>query len=540
MAFLRGRRLGIRGRADPISCPTDPGDRAMKSSITVVRLGVLVLAATVAFSAHAQADSPTLVAAFFVKGKVGLKWQKIEGVTEYIVYRKADADFVSIATTDEDHHFDVDVAPGATYQYKIAIVEGGVEVFSAEKSVTIPGDAGGFVPPTWVGLRVDGERVMLRWDPVPGAVAYNIFRSTTPGADFEVVGNAQGARYVDRTNLEKGTTYYYVLSALNAEFEETELSAEESVRFGISLAEQEAMLAEQNRVELEPVALRQLFKINQAGSAGAMNQPADIAVNSQGAIYVTDTLNGIVQCFDPSGKYSHTVGEKIAAVEGMDYEDGGFLFPFTLFIDGKDEVYVSDVKRNDIQVFSPDGRFLRRIRVDTGSGNVALRPNGMHVLDDGRLVLTDTGNHRFLITDKNGAIQLSVGTRGDEEGQFNFPDELTVTPSGKICVVDVINCRVQVFDMEGKFLNSFGEVGQSAGTFARPKGIAVDESGRIWVSDSMANMIQSFTPEGEVRSALGTLEDEWAFSSPRGMLFKDGRFYVVNRLQNEVIVLAVG
>ena len=164
----------------------------------------------------------------------------------------------------------------------------------------------------------------------------------------------------------------------------------------------------------------------------------------------------------------------------------------------------------------------------------------MHVLDDGRLVLTDTGNHRLLITDRNGTIQVSAGGRGDADGQFNFPDELTVTPAGEICVVDVINCRVQIFDMDGKFLRTFGQIGQSAGTFARPKGIAIDESGRIWVSDSMANMIQSFTPEGEVKSAVGTLEDEWAFSSPRGLFFKDGRFYVVNRLQNEVMVLTIG
>jgi sugar lactone lactonase YvrE/fibronectin type 3 domain-containing protein len=510
----------------------------MNNSISVVRFSVLTLASIIVFSASAQAASPTLVAAFFVKGKVGLKWQKIGAGIEYIVYRKADADFERIATTDEDHYFDVDVAPGATYTYKIAIVENGVEANSAERSVTIPEDAGGFVPPKWVGMRVDGERIMLRWDPIPGAVAYNVFRSTTPGEDYEVVGNAPGARYVDRTNLEKGTTYYYVLSALNAEFEETGLSEEKSVKFGVSLAEQQEMLAEENRIVLEPVALKQLFTISQAVPVGTMNQPADIAVNSQGMIYVTDTLNGMVHCFESNGRYSHSFGQKIASDD--EYEDGGFVFPFTLFIDAKDQVYVADVKRNDIQVFSADGRFLRRIRVNTGVGNAALRPNGIHVLDDGRIVLTDTGNHRFLITDRNGTIQLSVGTRGDEKGQFNFPDELTVTPSGTICVVDVINCRVQTFDMKGEFLSSFGEVGQSAGTFARPKGIAVDERGRIWVSDSMANMIQSFTPEGEVKAAVGTLEDEWAFSAPRGLFFKDGRFYVVNRLQNEVIVFAIG
>ena len=512
----------------------------MRRSIPIARFGFLVLALMIFVAAPAHSESPTLIAAFFVKGKVGLKWQLIDGVTEYIIYRKADADFEKIGTTDESHYFDEEVAPGATYVYTIAIVEGGAEVFSSEKSVIIPGDVGGFVAPSWVGLRLDGDRIALRWDPVPGAVAYNIFRSTTPGSGYEVVGNAQGGRYVDRTDLEKGMTYYYVLSALNAEFDETERSEERSLKFGISLEEQQAMLEAENKVELEPVALTVLFRIDQAGPTGTMNQPADVFVNSRGAIYVTDALNATVHCFNADGSYSHSFGEKLEAAQGEAHEDGGFLLPFTLFIDRKDEVYVADVKRNDIQVFSPEGKFLRRIRVNTGSGNAALRPNGMHVLDDGRLVLTDTGNHRVLITDRNGTIQVSAGGRGDADGQFNFPDELTVTPAGEICVVDVINCRVQIFDMDGKFLRTFGQIGQSAGTFARPKGIAIDESGRIWVSDSMANMIQSFTPEGEVKSAIGTAQDEWSFSSPRGLFFKDGRFYVVNRLNHEVIVYAIG
>jgi sugar lactone lactonase YvrE len=512
----------------------------MKRLISVARLGVVALAAVVFLSSvPASAASPSLVAAFFVKGKVGLKWQKLEGVSEYAVYRKADGDFVKIATTDDDHHFDTDVAPGATYAYKISIVEGGTEVFSSEKSVSIPAEIGGFVPPEWVGLRVDGERIMLRWDPVPGAIAYNVFRSTTPGGGYEVVGNAQGARHVDRTDLEKGMTYYYVLSAMNAEFDETEHSEEQSVKFGITLAEKEALLAEQNKVELEPVAMRKLFTIDQAGPMGSLNQPADVAVNSQGLIYVADTLNGTVHCFDSAGEHRHSFGEKIAPDE-VDDVDGGFILPLSLFIDGNDEVYVADVKRNDVQVFAADGRFLRRIRVDTGAGNAALRPNGIHVLDDGRLVLTDAGNHRFVVTDPKGAIQISVGSRGADEGQFNSPDQLTVTTSGRICVVDVINCRVQVFDMDGQFLHAFGEIGQSAGTFARPKGIAVDESDRIWVSDSMAHMIQGFSPEGEIKSALGTNEDDWSFTSPRGMVFKNGRFYVVNRLKNEVVVLEIG
>jgi fibronectin type 3 domain-containing protein len=504
----------------------------------------LMIAVTMVLSTvAASAAAPKLIAAFFVKGKVGLKWQKAEGVEEYGVYRKSsDGEYAKITTVDDDHYFDTDVSPGTAYVYKIGITDaGGAELFSAEKSVTIPGaSAGDFTPPTWVGVRMDRDKIFLNWDPVPGAMAYNIHRSTTPGVEYEIVGNAQASKFVDKDGLEKGTTYYYVLSALNSEFEETEVSEERSIKYGLSLEEFQALEAEQNKIELEPVTLTKLFEITQAGSYGDMNQPADVFVNSKGDIYVTDALNNCVHCFGGEGKYKFSFGEEMNRSDADDPPPGTFQVPFTLFIDKQDQVYVSDIDARDIQVFTADGKFVRRIRVETGEGMEKFKAAGMHVLDDGRIVCTDTGNHRFLIIDNDGNILLSKGERGDEPGQFNFPDELVVTADNTVCIVDIINCRVQEFDLEGNFVRQFGEVGQTAGTFARPKAISIDENGRLWVADAMSNMIQSFTVEGAVKSALGTSEDGHQFITPRGMYFKDGRFYLVNRVPHKVLVYKIG
>ena len=198
-------------------------------------MAIVLLAGVVG---SAVAEDPQLIAAFFVKGKVGLKWRPIDGITEYNIYRKsADGEYAKISATDKDHFFDTDLVPGATYTYKISIVGGdGTEKFSAEKNVTIPGMAEGeFAPPSWVGLRVDQSKILLNWDPVPNALAYNILRSTTPGGEYEVVGNSQTSKFADNTGLERGQTYYYVLTAMNADFEETEQSEERSIKFGMIL-----------------------------------------------------------------------------------------------------------------------------------------------------------------------------------------------------------------------------------------------------------------------------------------------------------------
>lgn len=506
--------------------------------------GFICLLVMVCFvSADAQ-QGPSWIGAFFVKGKVGLKWQDMDGITSFSVYRKASGEeYVKLIGVDKTHYFDTDLVPGTVYYYKIAVVGAdGSEFFSSEKSVAIPGgDKGSFEPPVWVGLRVDRNTIFLNWDNVPGSMAYNVYRSTTSGSGYSVVGTSTASKHGDKQDLERGIVYYYVLTALNEEFEETEQSEELSIKFGMSAEEMAAAEAAATKIELEDIVLTYLFEIKTAGDQGDMNQPADVFVNSKGNIYVTDALNFQVNCYDPSGKHLFSFGELTADGDLEDPPGGTFSYPFTLFIDSKDEVYVSDVKNNDIQVFTPEGKFLRRIVAKIADGEEKFRPNGLHVFDDGRIVTTDTGNHRFLIIDQQGNILLSKGTRGAGDGEFTFPDELTVTNENIICIVDVINCRVQEFDLEGNFIRAFGEVGQTVGTFGRPKGITVGEDGRLWVSDGMANAVQIFTIEGEIKSTVVKFEKESIFlATPRGIYVKDGRFYVVNRLPHQVLVFKIG
>lgn len=496
--------------------------------------GVVLL--VLVLSSAALAAQPTLMAAFFVKGKVGLKWGKVAGVEEYLVYRQTSGgDFVQIGSTTEDKYFDETVEGGNTYVYKIAIVEGGQEVFSGTKSVTIAGSTGAFKAPTWVGLRVDQEKLYLNWDPVPGAVAYNIWRSETEGGPYEVVGTSQGSRHVEKDGLVKGNTYYYVLSAMNQEFDETPQSEERSIKYGMSKEELDAMKSQDSAVSLVPIEVELLFEITTGNRGAELNQPSDVKVNSKGMIYVADTQNGEIHCYENDGNYSFTFGVKGSGT----LADGEFQQPYTLFIDNADQVYVSDVLRHDIQVFSSNGDFIRRITIDTGSGNDPLRANGLYVFPDGRLLMTDTGNHRFLITSPDGKIMQEGGGKGGEEGKLMFPNGILVSKDGIISIVDTINCRIQQFEMDGKFVRAFGSSGHAAGSFGRPTKIAEDENGMLWISDGLSGMIQLFTATGEVRSALGSNEDDFDFASPNGICASGGKMFVTQRLRNKVSVFGI-
>jgi hypothetical protein len=85
------------------------------------------------------------------------------------------------------------------------------------------------VPPAVVTAEPGDGKVIVRWDPAPGAVSYNLYRSRTPG-----VTRANGYRLEKvssphvNTGFVNGTAYYMVVTAVNARGEESAESVQVS------------------------------------------------------------------------------------------------------------------------------------------------------------------------------------------------------------------------------------------------------------------------------------------------------------------------
>ncbi|NIA12672.1 MAG: hypothetical protein GWP08_01235 [Nitrospiraceae bacterium] len=176
-----------------------------------------------------------------------------------------------------------------------------------------------------------------------------------------------------------------------------------------------------------------------------LQSPVGVAVGAQGAVYVSDSVQGCVFVFDGGKKLSHTLGEGV-----LSRPTGLALSP------SGERLYVVDTVACRITYFNPDGTFL-------------------------------------------GAF----GERGNQAGQFNFPTHIATTPDGTIWVADSLNFRVQSFRPDGTFVHSFGNAGDGAGDFARPKGIGVDSGGRVYVADAAFENVQIFSPEGVLLLAFG-------------------------------------
>ncbi len=120
-----------------------------------------------------------------------------------------------IGTPTGHNVVDNHVIAGLTYYYVVTAVNtGGESPQSAEVSAMTPAPATVPDAPTNVVAAAGSAKVSLSWNVVSGANSYIVYRSTTNGSGYKLIGTPTGPTGVDR-KVTNGTTYYYVVTAIN-------------------------------------------------------------------------------------------------------------------------------------------------------------------------------------------------------------------------------------------------------------------------------------------------------------------------------------
>jgi sugar lactone lactonase YvrE len=70
---------------------------------------------------------------------------------------------------------------------------------------------------------------------------------------------------------------------------------------------------------------------------------------------------------------------------------------------------------------------------------------GLALAPDGRIFVTDWGDHRVKVFNPDGTIYAVFGGYGTLAGQFNRPTGVAFLPDGRILVTDRENGRIQIF-----------------------------------------------------------------------------------------------
>jgi len=265
------------------------------------------------------------------------------------------------------------------------------------------------------------------------------------------------------------------------------------------------------------------------GSEGSLSlkKPMSVHVDNAGKIFVTDTGNADIHVWDPAGEDATSF-----SAEGSKF----FFKPIAIASDSTGRLFVTDSQADKVGVFDSKYQLLAYLTPEFPFK----QPSGIAVDETNNLLyVTDTHNH-YIAVFKLDTLEYvkTIGKRGKEEGQFNFPSHIALDNNGNLYVVDTMNARVQIFDSEGNFLRAFGQFGDVIGMFARPKGIAVDSEGHIYVVDAAFNNVQIFNQDGEpLLSFAGFGSDRGQLILPSGMdIDKDDYIYVVDQWNQRLMV----
>ena len=184
-----------------------------------------------------------------------------------------------------------------------------------------------------------------------------------------------------------------------------------------------------------------VFPFREAGGLGgeALVRPHRMDLDSEGRVYVSDTLCHCVWVFTPTGELDGRLG-------GPGTAPGQFRDPAGVAVGPKGRVFVADSSNGRIQLFDAIGNW---IAAWTGPVDDPLRrPTGIDVDRAGNVWIADPGSARVRVLTSAGAPLFDVGGAGDGPGRFRLPVDVTVDPAGTVWIVDQVREVVERFRIE--------------------------------------------------------------------------------------------
>lgn len=264
------------------------------------------------------------------------------------------------------------------------------------------------------------------------------------------------------------------------------------------------------------------------------NEPAGLAVDKQGNVYVADSSNHSIRKLTPSGEVITIAGNGLAGDADGVKQEARFYYPSDVAVDEQGNVYVADTLNHVIKKIDSSGKVTtlnkRSERVveyysgvveeagdfKDGKLSEALfnEPTGLAIDEHGNLYVSDTGNQRIRYIDLTAQTVTTVAGSGQYEAQalyvagdymdgeatearFYGPTGLTVARDGSVLIADRFNHAIRIL-AEGKISTLAGtdaEHGKADGILAaaelnEPTDVIELHNGQLAIADSSNNKVR--------------------------------------------------
>ncbi len=135
--------------------------------------------------------------------------------------------------------------------------------------------------------------------------------------------------------------------------------------------------------------------------------------------------------------------------------------------------------------------------------NTTFYPWGIFTDPQDNIWVVDTGNHRLQKFDSNGNFLFKLGgtAAGSASDQFNTPYGMAFTNDGHLWATDRLNNRFKKYTLSGTLVTTIGNV--NGATLNQPHGIALDDAQNIYIASRHNHRIQKYTSAGVLTASIG-------------------------------------
>ena len=267
-------------------------------------------------------------------------------------------------------------------------------------------------------------------------------------------------------------------------------------------------------------------------TGASLSQPNGLAVDGAGNLYIADEENHRIRKVTTSGIITTIAGTGQKGFAG----DSGLAIsaqleqPAGVAVDAAGNIYIADSVNQRIRKVGLDGIMT----TVAGNGMVAFGgdggpavdaslnfPEGVAVDGSGNLYIADTQNHRIRQVSLGGTITTVAGTgtasfAGDGgpavAAALNFPTTVAVGAASSLYIADFSNGRVRrvsagtISTLAGNGLFKYGGDGAAATSafLDQPLGVAADSDGNFYIADTENHRIRKVTPDGAITTVAGT------------------------------------
>jgi len=255
---------------------------------------------------------------------------------------------------------------------------------------------------------------------------------------------------------------------------------------------------------------------NGTGAAASFFSPGAVACDASGNIYVADSNNDLIRKITPAGVVSTMAGTvNVSGKTNATGTSASFSNPAGIAIDASGNVYVGDAGNNLVRkittgdvVSTLAGSSLNGNANGTGTAASFRAPSGVAVDASGNVYVADYNNSMIRKITAGGVVTTIAGSGniGTSDGtgtaaSFNTPSGIVIDASGNLYIADTGNSLIRKITSAGVVTTIAGSVGNpgftngtgTAATFTNPAGITIDASGNLYIADSGNNVIRKIT-----------------------------------------------